>query len=323
MTSKQRFHETMAYGNPDRVPYFEEGIREDVLQEWYNQGMDPKLKLSQIFQTDHFKEIAPEMDPHPEFWPERSADLKKYEKRLNANDPKRLPENWKILRQKKDLSDKVNVLRIHRGFFLTMGVYKWQRFERILSLIYEQPEFIRQFMRIQGEFSVRMLLKVLKEIEIDAAIISEPIGGNEGPLLSPEMYESFVLDSYVPLLNLLHSNGINTIIFRTYANARIYIPSILKYGINCLWACETNAQAMDYLDIRREFGRDLRLIGGIDLDVLRSGKEAIRKEVMDKVPPLISEGGYVPMADGRVRKNISYTNYRYYRKLLEEVTTSI
>ena len=123
MTSRQRFQETMSYGNPDRVPYFEEGIREDVLQEWYNQGMDPNLKLSQIFQTDHFEEIAPEMDPHPEFWPERSADLIKYEKRLNANDQKRLPDNWKILKQKEDFSNQVNVLRIHRGFFLTMGVH--------------------------------------------------------------------------------------------------------------------------------------------------------------------------------------------------------
>jgi len=322
MTSKQRFHETMAYGNPDRVPYFEEGIREDVLQEWYNQGMDPKLKLSQIFQTDHFEEIAPEMDPHPEFWPERSADLKKYEKRLNANDPKRLLDNWKILRQKKDLSDQVNLLRIHRGFFLTMGIYKWHRFERILSLIYEDPEFIQAYMKIQGEFATRMLQRLLKDIKIDAAIFSEPIGGNEGPLISPQMYESFVLDNYLTLLDLLRANGIHTIIFRTYANARIYIPSILKYGINCLWACETNVEEMDYRDIRQEFGRDLRLIGGIDLDVLRSGKEAIRREVMEKVPPLIADGGYVPMADGRVRKDISFENYAYYRRLLEEVTTS-
>ena len=30
MTSRQRFWETMHYGRPDRLPYFEEGIREHV-----------------------------------------------------------------------------------------------------------------------------------------------------------------------------------------------------------------------------------------------------------------------------------------------------
>jgi hypothetical protein len=76
---------------------------------------------------------------------------------------------------------------------------------------------------------------------------------------------------------------------------------------------------MEYGAIRREFGRDLRLIGGIDVDVLRQDKEKIRREVMEKVPPLLSEGGYVPLADGRIRANVPYENYVTYRSLLEEV----
>ena len=79
-------------------------------------------------------------------------------------------------------------------------------------------------------------------------------------------------------------------------------------------------RAMDYRSIRKEFGRDLRLIGGIDLDVLREGKEAIRREVEEKVPALLEQGGYVPLADGRVRADIPFENYIYYRKLLEKVT---
>jgi hypothetical protein len=77
---------------------------------------------------------------------------------------------------------------------------------------------------------------------------------------------------------------------------------------------------MDYRDLRREFGRDLRLIGGIDLDVLRLSKEAIKKEVYEKVPPLLADGGFVPLADGRVRKDVPWENYVYYRQLFKEVT---
>jgi uroporphyrinogen decarboxylase len=78
---------------------------------------------------------------------------------------------------------------------------------------------------------------------------------------------------------------------------------------------------MDYRNIRREFGRDLGLIGGIDLDVLRRDKEAIRREIEEKVPPLLADGGYVPLADGRVREDVAFENYTYYRRLLEQVTT--
>ena len=59
--------------------------------------------------------------------------------------------------------------------------------------------------------------------------------------------------------------------------------------------------------------------GGIDLDALRKGKEAIKLEVNGKVPQLIAEGGYIPLADGRIREDILYENYAYYRTLLEEV----
>jgi uroporphyrinogen-III decarboxylase len=155
---------------------------------------------------------------------------------------------------------------------------------------------------------------------VDAVLFSEPIGGNYGPLISPQMYEDMVLRSYEPVLNVLNKYEVETIVLVTYANARVLVPSMLKWGFNCLWACEVNVDAMDYRDLRREFGRDLRLIGGIDLDALRRDKEAIRREVEEKVPPLVTDGGYVPLADGRVRADVPLENYVYYRKLLEQVT---
>jgi hypothetical protein len=76
---------------------------------------------------------------------------------------------------------------------------------------------------------------------------------------------------------------------------------------------------MDYRDLRREFGRDLRLVGGIDLDVLRQDKDAIRREVEEKVPALLADGDFIPMLDGRVCGDIPFENYIYYKSLLEKL----
>ena len=113
-----------------------------------------------------------------------------------------------------------------------------------------------------------LLKQILSKVQVDAALFSEPIGGNHGPLISPAMYLSIVLKSYQPIFDVLHSYGINTVIYRTYANTRALLPSVVKAGFNCLWACECNPQAMNYHEIRHEFGRDLRLIGGIDFRFL-------------------------------------------------------
>jgi uroporphyrinogen decarboxylase len=212
------------------------------------------------------------------------------------------------------------MLRVHRGFFLSMGVNGWRRFREVIDLLNYSPEVVRQAMKIQGEFAASLAERVLGEVEVDAALFVEPISEIHGPLISPKMYEQFVLSSYEPLLDVLNRYGVETIIFLTFANSRLLIPSVLKWGFNCLWACEVYLEEMDYRDLRREFGRDLRLIGGIDLDALRHDKDAIRCEVEEKVPPLLADGGYVPLADGRVRQDVPYENYVYYRRLLEKVT---
>jgi hypothetical protein len=321
MTSRERFRETMRYGKPDRVPYFEEGIRKEVIRSWRKQGLSKGADLSQMFPTDLRHRIVPELEPRPQLrkWPTTAAELDQFQRRLNPRCKGRLPWSWqKRTRSWKDRGH-VLMLQVHRGFFITMGVRNWRRFTEVMNLLIDKPNVVRRMMTIQGEFSAGLTERVLQKVEIDAAIFSEPIGGNDRPLISPQMYEEFVLNSYVPIIKILSKYGVETIIFLTYANARILIPSILRNGFNCLWACEVNIDAMDYRNLRKEYGRDLRLIGGIDLDALRQGKEAIRREIEEKVPPLIADGGYVPLADGRVREDVPFENYVYYRQLLEKM----
>ena len=322
MSSRERFRETMAYGTPDRTPYFEEGIRKEVIKAWRRQGLSKKAELSEMFPSDRRERMEVDLTPRPGLkrWPTNMAELHTFQQHLNPLDKKRLPKKWsKQVRNWRE-RDHVLMLYVHRGFFQTMGVRDWRRFEEVIYLLIDQPELVRRMMAIQGEFSARLTETVLAEVQIDAAVFSEPIGGNDRPLISPRMYEEFVLKSYEPVLNVLNRYNVETIIFQTFANAKILIPSILRWGFNCLWACEVNIEAMDYRGIRRDFGRDLRLIGGIDLDALRKDKEAIRREIETKVPPLIKDGGYVPLADGRVREDVPFRNYVYYRKLLEKIT---
>ena len=200
-----------------------------------------------------------------------------------------------------------------------MGVHGWQRFTDAIQLLIDRPDLIEMWMEIYSKFCAKLITIILQEVEVDAALFSEPIGGNHGPLISPRMYSSFVLNSYKPILDTLNQFGVGTIIYRTYANTRILLPSVIEAGFNCLWACECHPKEMNYREIRREFGRDLRLIGGIDSDCLRQNETNILKEIMDTVPQLLEDGGYIPLADGRVREDVIFNNYIYYRKLLESV----
>jgi hypothetical protein len=321
MTSRERFLEVMRLGQPDRVPYFEEGIRDEVIHVWKQQGFSGRRELARRFPSDGRERIEMDLYPLPDLkqWPTTEEDLDFFRQHLDPHDHKRFPGQWK--KHVKDWKNRESVLTlcVHQGFFLSMGVETWQRFYDVMTQLVHNPRLVKRMMMTQGVFAAKLAEKILKEITVDAVIFSEPIGGNEGPLISPEMYEDMVLSSYQPVLDVLHRHHVETIIFQTFANARILIPRILNWGFNCLWACEVNIEAMDYRSIRKEFGQDLRLIGGIDLDALRGSKADIKKEIQSKVPPLLDQGGYIPLADGRVREDVSFENYCYYRELLQSV----
>jgi len=324
MTSRDRFVNTLTLKKTDRVPYFEEGIRKEVIRAWRKQGLAHDGNPDDLFPKDRREDIQTNLDPIPPFknWPSEPGDLNKLKKRLKPYKLVRLPQPWSIKKRKLSNRDCPFLLRVHRGLYLSLGVYSDQRFRHVMELLAEKPDFVKEYLNIYSRFTAQLLEKILRDVQPDALYFREPIGGNEGPLISPQMYEYFVLESYKPLIDIARKNDVKIIIFRTYANARIFIPSILKYGFNCLWAHEVNSPDMDYVSIRKEYGNDLGLIGGIDLDALRQGPAAIDKELKDKIPALLQDGGYIPIADGRIRSDVTFQNYVYYRELLEKIIRS-
>ncbi len=315
----------MAYGTPDRAPLFAEGLREDVLEAWRSQGMPKNSTISGLFWVDQREEIEADLwpIPYPKKWPKQFEEAAGYSQLLNLDDPSRLPKNWKKIINRIKEGSQVRMLYVHNGFFELVGVDGWERFNELMLLLKDDPAVIQKLMEIQGEFNARMAERMLRDVQVEAAVFSEPIGGNRGPLVSPKMYRELVLPTYQPILNVLRRAGVSTIILRTYANCRVLIPAMLEAGFNCLWAVEVFGGGMDYRELRKEFGLDLRLIGGIDLDVLREDKESIRREVEEKVPALLAQGGYAPLADGRVRADVPWENYRYYRVLLQRIASQV
>jgi uroporphyrinogen decarboxylase len=320
MNSRERFRETMGFRAPDRVPYFEEGVRDDVLRAWRHQGLRRKSEFEEMFRHDLREEIHPDVEPLPRLkqWPSSREGIDRLRRRLNPEDARRLPRKWPSRARDLNRGEAVVMLHVQRGLFLSMGVEGWGRFIEVVELLSHEPALVHETLMVQGEFAARLAERVLRDVRVDAALFSEPIAENRGPLISPRMYQEIVLPSYDPLLEVLKRRGVETVIFVSWANPRLLIPAVVERGFNCLWAYEVNPQAMDYRDLRREFGRDLRLIGGIDLDVLRQNKDAIRREVEEKVPVLLADGGYIPMLDGRVRVDVPFENYVFYKRLLEK-----
>ena len=93
---------------------------------------------------------------------------------------------------------------------------------------------------------------------------------------------------------------------------------MFEAGVTILWVSEAaEVPEIDYRNLRRRYGSDLGLIGGIPLSILRSADpEKMEFRLCEIVKPLMESGRYVPLVSGRVREEIPWPVYRRYREIL-------
>jgi len=319
MNAVQRFLATMRYEPCDRPPLFDEGMRDDVLDRWRSEGLPPNTSPAAIFHYDERIRIDPDVRPRIEVSRVLSGELplSALVEDLDPEDNSRLPGNLDRPPPARANRHEVVDVFVSWGFFQNLGVGAWASLEPVLYAIADEPTLVRSVMDVYAAFTARLLERILDRCEVDMVTFSEPISATHGPLISLPAFRELVLDSYGPVIDVARRYNVPTILFATYANSRLLLRDVVDAGFNCLWAMETETNDMNYRSIRKEFGRDLGLIGGIDLDRLLLGPRATKDELERNAVPLLEDGGYIPLADGRIRSTMSFENYRTYRRMLE------
>ena len=149
---------------------------------------------------------------------------------------------------------------------------------------------------------------------MDAFLFWEDMAYKTAPLISPDHARGYMLPRYRKVVDYLTGRGVPLIGLDSDGRIDSLIPVWLDAGINVLFPFEVQA-GMDVLKVRKEYGRGLRLWGGVDKRALAKGPSAIDAELL-RLGPLIDEGGYIPHTDHTIPPDVSYENYCYYMKRL-------
>lgn len=321
MNERERFHRLFRGEAVDRPPLLDEGVREEVIERWQTQGMPADRTHVEIFGLTPHENVEPDLRFRPRYFG-RVLDLsaRGYRRAFQAS-PGRLGEAWEdTVRRLRD-RDHIVGIWASRGFFQALGVGNWPTLEQVLDDVIDHPRKIRNRLQIYGDFCSRILDMAMAEVDPEFIYISEPISDNRGPLISPAMFEDFMIPVYEKLISVARAHGCGHILVSTYGNTARLIPCMIEAGVNLLWVSEAaEVPEIDYRSLRRRYGSGLGLIGGIPLSILRSGETGkMEQRLREAVLPLLAGGRYIPLAGGRVREEVPWPVYKRYREILAEL----
>ena len=307
----------------DRPPLLEEGVRDAVLERWHAEGLPAGTTHLTAFGLTPHENVGPDLTFDPRYVG-RIFDLSAVDyRRAFRVSRRRLGPHWNRTARRLAHREHIACVWASRGFFQALGVADWPTLEQVLLGTRERPGRVGDLLELYGDFCARMLDLTLRDVDPEFIYLSEPISDNAGPLISPAMFDEFMLSVYRKIVAVAHTHGCDTILVSTYGNSARLFPSMLDAGVTMLWLSEApDAPELDYRSLRHRFGPRLGLIGGIPLSILRSASiDSIAERLEALVRPLLRQGRYIPLAGGRVRDGVSWAAYRRYRVALAEILT--
>lgn len=254
-------------------------------------------------------------------WPvSHRGDFVEMTRRYDPNTPERYPRDWPDLVQ----WAQTRVCPLWGPGIGSIGFYsmlrRWMGTENACMVFYDAPSFAEEMLDFVAGFAHAVLERALADVAMDYFLWWEDFACKNGPLVSPDVFKRFLLPRYRRLNEVIQRAGTDVIFLDSDGNVEPLLALLLESGVNGTYPIEI-AAGMDPVRLRRRFGKDLLLWGGVDKRALARDRQAIRDELEARIPALVAEGGFIPQLDHLAPPDIPYENWLFYldlkRKMLE------
>jgi hypothetical protein len=372
MNARERWLETILFGNPDKVPFSPGGGRKSTKERWYKEGLPQDVEdigeyayrqaggeheWSQFGEgfwvneamIPHFEEkiledkgrtlivqdwkgniceISSEytveylrnpIDFVTRRWikcpVETRDDWEKIKYRYDSHDPSRLP---------KDKEEKAERLK-QRTFPLGMSfpgpfwqLREWLGFENLCIAFHDDPSFVVDMISFWENHITHLLNETFKYIVPDYIRINEDMAFKCFSMISPDMIRKFIFPIWKRWGEIIRNSGCPVYAIDSDGFIGELIPLWIEAGMNACEPIEV-AAGCDIVEFRRQFGKKMAYIGGVDKRKIAAGGDLIKEEIK-RLEPVIQGGGFIPSCDHGIPADVSWPNYVDYTRILAKAT---
>lgn len=299
MNPRERVLTALRHQEPDCVPRFEiwiDGLLEELGQDdpqdaYVNLGQDAILLPSQ--QLPGSNAWRDGIDEWGRVWRDgfymggvvdTKDDLQRYSLPLEA-----VEQHFDAARVeavKARYPDHCLIYGTHVGPF-TAG-YMAMGFDRFFTRIVDDRAFVQQLLQNRTEWCIALYQKAAS-LGAEALILGDDAAHHSGPMISPRLWRELVLPHHRQIVEALDV----PVIWHSDGDIRPLLPMAIEAGFVGVHGLEP-AAGIDLGQVKQEYGRDLVLVGNVDVGVLcGSDLNAVRREVDRCLEQGAPGGGYM------------------------------
>lgn len=235
--------------------------------------------------------------------------------RYRADDPGRFPADWEAATAR--LANRSHMAGIViNGPFWQMR--EWLGFEELCMRFLTEPDLTADMAAFWSDFVAELLEKMLERFVPDAVIISEDMAYKVKAMISPALTREYCLPLWKRWGAMLQKAGCPVYAVDSDGYVGDLIPLWIEAGFHANWPVEV-AAGNDIRDFRRQYGRRMAYLGGVDKRAMARGGAEIKEEIR-RLEPVIRDGGYIPECDHGIPPDVSWPRMIEYGALLARAT---
>ena len=182
-----------------------------------------------------------------------------------------------------------------------------------ISYLYADDEDLyTEIIDTVGELSLRLVKEILATgAKFDFGHFWEDICFKNGPLVSPQVFAEKVGPHYRKITDEMARYGIDIVSLDCDGLIDALVPVWLENGVNTMFPIEVGTWEASIANWRRQYGRKVLGVGGMDKRVFSRDKVAVDREI-ERLKSLVELGGYIPCPDHRLPPDARFENVVYY-----------
>jgi uroporphyrinogen decarboxylase len=164
--------------------------------------------------------------------------------------------------------------------------------ENIFLDLLSSPELSKVLLLKAADFAIEIGEKASNDFPLDWLWTGDDVGGQQSMMISPELWRQMIKPHLKNIFDVGKKRGI-WVAYHSCGSIRPIIPDLIEIGLDVLNPIQCNCPGMNPLELKKEFGKELSFMGGVDTQYLlpNGTSDEVYKGTLKLIDGMTDEGG--------------------------------